>query len=156
MLITQAGETNIVGALDAGADDYMTKPLRVAELLTRVRAPLRRGENLKQADDRPIAMNRAARLAFLNGQELVAHRKRVRPARSVASRAGERRCSRDPDGRALGMRQADRQKPLNMHISTLRRRLDDNAPGPILITTVRGVGFRLQNQRKSKRPSIHS
>lgn len=152
VLTTRCGETDIVVALDAGADDYVIRPFRVAELLARVRALLRRGDHARENTDRSITMDRGARLAFLNGRELTLTAKEfdilavlLREQGNVVTRtmligelwSGDRRT-----------------KTLDMHVAALRRSLGDDATRPALVTTIRGIGFRLENKPQADRACV--
>jgi DNA-binding response OmpR family regulator len=145
VVTARSEEIDVVVGLDAGADDYITKPFRLAELLARVRARLRR----QQADTAeaitvgPLRIDLGARRCLLDGNEIEL---RVREFDLLASLAIDA-------GRVVSRRRLltdvwDRHpdtttKTLDMHVSALRRKLDRDE-GPSLITTVRGVGYRLE------------
>ena len=82
MLTGRTSELDTVAGLDAGADDYVAKPFRVAELLARVRAHVRRagGDEILRAGD--VRVDRAARRAFHGERGAPAQPARVRPARA--------------------------------------------------------------------------
>ena len=142
ILTARADEVDTVVGLDAGADDYVTKPFRLAELLARARALLRRGAS----DPEPAAVlhiDTEARRAFFHGSELLLTGKEFallsvlyREAGKVVSREQLMHEVWDTDWYGS-------TKTLDMHISVLRRKLGDDAAGPRYISTVRGVGFRL-------------
>ena len=136
----QTGETDAIGGLDAGADDYITKPFRLAELLARVRAQLRRttAERFGAAD---VSVDVAARRAWRGEDELELSPKEfdllallVREAGRVITR--ERIMSEVWDENWFGS-----TKTLDMHVSWLRRKLGEDAER---IVTVRGVGLRFE------------
>ena len=137
------GEMDAVGGLDAGADDYITKPFRLAELLARVRAQLRRGTSERyEASD--VTVDVAARKAWQGDGELGLSPKEfdllallVRQAGRVVTR--ERIMSEVWDENWFGS-----TKTLDMHVSWLRRKLGDDAEAPRRIVTVRGVGLRFE------------
>ena len=145
-LTAQDGERDAVNGLDAGADDYITKPFRLAELLARVRSQLRHvtAERFQAAD---VTVDVAARKAWRGDDELELSPKEfdllallVREAGSVVTR--ERIMSEVWDEHWFGP-----TKTLDMHISALRRKLgetvgDEDAPSRI--TTLRGVGYRYE------------
>ncbi len=148
VLTAQASEIDVVVALDSGADAYVTKPFQVAELLARVRALLRRGDNPMEANSRQITMDLKARLVLVDGHELAMPAMEfdllavlLREQGNVVSRAA---LMAEVWGDAGGS-----TKTLDMHISTLRHRLDDDAKNPRHIFTVRGVGFRFENEAQS-------
>lgn len=143
MLTAQSGELDIVEGLDAGADDYVPKPFRLAELLARVRALLRR-TTPPQLEAHGIRVEPDARRAWRGDEELALTPKEfdllvllIANAGSVVRR--ERLMSEVWDENWFGS-----TKTLDVHMSALRRKLarGEGDLGPI--STVRGVGFRLE------------
>jgi DNA-binding response OmpR family regulator len=142
-LTAHDGEMNTINGLDAGADDYITKPFRMAELLARVRARLRQvtTERLKIAD---VIVDTAARRAWRGNIALELSPKEfdlltllVREAGRVVTR--ERIMSEVWDENWFGT-----TKTLDMHVSWLRRKLGEDAESPRHLITVRGVGLRFE------------
>ncbi|MCA0321231.1 MAG: response regulator transcription factor [Actinobacteria bacterium] len=147
ILTARADEVDTVVGLDAGADDYVTKPFRLAELLARARALLRRGPGEATAsEDAPVRIDPAGHRVFVQGEEIGLTAKEFELL-SVLARH---------EGRVVSREQLMREvwdtswfgstKTLDMHISVLRRKLGDDVANQRLITTVRGVGFRFDNQ----------
>ena len=147
ILTARTDEVDMVVGLDAGADDYVTKPFRLAELLARVRALLRRTStevNDSELSAQDVRMDVAAHRAFSGDRELQLTAKEfellrvlLRAAGSVVERETLMRevWGSDPTGST---------KTLDMHVSWLRRKLGDDATSPHYITTVRGMGFRFE------------
>ncbi|MGZ8648417.1 MAG: response regulator transcription factor [Solirubrobacteraceae bacterium] len=142
-LTARDGETSAVAGLDAGADDYVTKPFGLAELLARVRAQLRRtGPGRFRAAD--VTVDVAAHRAWRGDAELDLSPKEfallallVREAGRVVTR--ERIMDEVWDENWFGS-----TKTLDMHVSWLRRKLGDAANAPQRLVTVRGVGLRFE------------
>ena len=144
ILTARTDEVDMVVGLDAGADDYVTKPFRLAELLARVRALLRRQGELRAQD---IRMDVAAHRAFVGDVELSLTAKEFDLLRVLLREAGSV-VARDTLMREVwGSDPAGSTKTLDMHVSWLRRKLGDDATDPHYITTVRGMGFRFENAR---------
>ncbi|WP_426562474.1 response regulator transcription factor [Angustibacter sp. McL0619] len=143
VLTARADEVDTVVGLDAGADDYVTKPFRLAELLARARALLRRGSHESEPSPR-VRIDAEARQAFLDDDELQLTAKEFDLLRVLVREAG----------RVVPREQLMREvwdadwygstKTLDMHVSWLRRKLGDEAGQPRFIATVRGVGFRFE------------
>jgi DNA-binding response OmpR family regulator len=148
VLTARTAEIDVVVGLDAGADDYMGKPFRVAELAARVRAHLRR-RTATSAQSAPlvvgdIEIDRPGRRVLRNGEEVALRAKEFDLLVMLASEAGavvtrERIMSEVWDEHWFGS-----TKTLDMHVSSLRRKLGDPADAPKLITTLRGVGYRYE------------
>jgi len=144
MLTARAEELDAVLGLDAGADAYLTKPFRLAELLAHVRANLRRVPDGDQLDEGPVRVDAAARRVWVDGLEVMLSPKEfdllallMRNAGAVVTR--ERIMDEVWDEHWFGS-----TKTLDVHVSWLRRKLGDDPAEPRFITTVRGVGFRFE------------
>ncbi len=149
MLTARRDEIDVVVGLEAGADDYLTKPFRLAELLARVRAHLRRPRTGDvTAPDRAqvgdLDVDFGARRVLVEGVELGLRPKEfdllallVIEAGRVVSR--ERIMSEVWDEHWFGS-----TKTLDTHVSALRRKLDKGRDRASRITTLRGVGYRLE------------
>ncbi|MGV1010014.1 MAG: response regulator transcription factor [Dermatophilaceae bacterium] len=144
ILTARADEVDTVVGLDAGADDYVTKPFRLAELLARVRALMRRSPEPASAEVPLVRVDPDGRRAWFKGEELQLTAKEFDLLRVLVREQG-RVVSREQlmrevwDTSWLGS-----TKTLDMHISVLRRKLGDDAGQPRHIATVRGLGFRFE------------
>jgi DNA-binding response OmpR family regulator len=151
VLTARAQEIDTVVGLDAGADDYVTKPFRLAELLARTRALLRRTTSPTAAapiDGTLVAgdirIDPRSRRAWQEDRELELTPKEfdllallVREAGAVVAR--ERIIDEVWDPHWFGP-----TKTLDMHILALRRKLGDDSSRSRYITPVRGVGYRFE------------
>lgn len=146
MLTARDGEIDVVLGLDAGAMDYISKPFRLSELLARVRAQLR-----DRSQDRVavggLVIETGPRRVRLAGREVDLRPREFDLLARLAADAGS------VVHRDVLMRDVWDEhwfgdtKTLDVHIAHLRRRLGE-APGqPSRITTVRGVGYRLEMTR---------
>ena len=151
VLTARADEVDMVVGLDAGADDYVTKPFRLAELLARVRALLRRAGCVFQDDAleaQDIKIDVSAHRAFQDGRELQLTAKEFDLLRILIKEAGNVVPRQVIMQEVWGSDPAGSTKTLDMHISWLRRKLGDDATYPYYISTVRGMGFRFETERK--------
>ncbi|HEY4279106.1 MAG TPA: response regulator transcription factor [Conexibacter sp.] len=155
ILTARDRELDIVAGLDAGADDYLVKPFRLAELLARVRAHLRRVAAETPADDGQrslrageLRVDPAARRAW-RGTRVLELRPKEFDLLALLVRDGGRAVTRERIMREVW--QTDwmgSTKTLDTHMLTLRQKL--GAPDPI--TTLRGIGYRLEADRATSPP----
>ena len=146
ILTARDTEIDVVAGLDTGADDYLVKPVRLSELLARVRAHLRRAggaaggeEGLERLTAGPLTVDPAARRAWLGEDELVLRPKEFDLLALLVTHAG-RVVTRERIMRQVWHTDwLGATKTLDTHVLSLRAKLRD----PSLIVTLRGVGYRL-------------
>jgi DNA-binding response OmpR family regulator len=143
ILTARTDEANIVLGLDAGAEDYLTKPFRLSELLARVRVCMRRRTSHQTARScGPIRVDSATRVVTRSGEPVVLRPKEFDLLWKLVSNS-HRVVPRDElindvwDEHFFGS-----TKTLDIHIWALRQKLDDPAE-PSRIATVRGIGYRM-------------
>jgi len=145
MLTARDEELDIVVGLDAGAIDYVTKPFKLAELLARIRAQLRRGETaaLSRTTFDDLTVDLRARRVWIAGEELSLRAKEFDLLARLLADVGHV-VTRDTlmtdvwDEHWFGS-----TKTLDFHISALRRKID-RVDRDSRITTLRGVGYRYE------------
>jgi DNA-binding response OmpR family regulator len=144
ILTARADEVDTVVGLDAGADDYVTKPFRLAELLARARALLRRGGGEAPGAAHGVRIDIDSHRAWVGDRELSLTAKEFDLLRVLLRDAGKV-VTRDQLMREVWEASWwGSTKTLDMHVSWLRKKLGDDASNPRFISTVRGVGFRFE------------
>jgi two-component system alkaline phosphatase synthesis response regulator PhoP len=150
LILTARGEeTDKVLGFNIGADDYVTKPFGMLELLARVRALLRRGghdRGEKQPVERfgEVEVNPASRTVFKAGNPVALAPKEFDLLWALLERRGAV-VSRIDLLRELWDYSAEvMSRTVDIHIAELRRKLEDDPANPVHILTVRKVGYRLE------------
>ena len=146
MLTARGEEIDRVVGLELGADDYVVKPFSAAELVARMRAIQRRGR-ATAARRSPIvigdlSLDPSARVVTRGGREIELTAKEFDLLRLLMSRAGEVVGREEIMDEVWDPHWFGPTKTLDVHISWLRKKIEDDAAAPRYITTVRGVGFR--------------
>ncbi len=147
MLTARGTEMDKIVGLELGADDYVVKPFSAAEVISRIRAVLRRSGDRDGASQEPIRIGEieldpAARIARLSGAELDLSRKEFDLLAELMRHAGHVVKREDLMSRVWDVNWFGSTKTLDVHIGWLRRKLGDDPAAPEFIETVRGVGFR--------------
>ncbi len=147
MLTARGTETDKVVGLELGADDYVVKPFSAAEVISRIRAVLRRSAPVEPMSRGPLragelVLELAARTVRLAGAELDLSRKEFDLLAELMRHRGEVVTREDLMSRVWDTNWFGSTKTLDVHIGWLRRKLGDEAADPEYIETVRGIGFR--------------
>jgi DNA-binding response OmpR family regulator len=149
MLTALDSEADAVQGLEAGADDYVTKPFGLAELRSRVRAVLRRagGRVLDEGDVTtvgPITLDRRRREVTCRGAPVKLTFSEFELLACLTTQPG-RLFNRQELLRAIWGDSAYRDpRAIDVHIRHLREKLEESPEDPRLILTVRGAGYRVQ------------
>jgi two-component system KDP operon response regulator KdpE len=146
VLSVREHESDKVAALDAGADDYLTKPFGVGELLARIRASLRRSvqeipEPLFSSNDLQVDLGN--RRVTVNGADLSLTPTEYDILRLLVAHAGKVMTHRQILKQVWGIAYLEQPHVLRVNISNLRRKLENNPSRPQHIITEPGVGYRL-------------
>jgi DNA-binding response OmpR family regulator len=153
MLTARKDEMDVVVGLEAGADDYLTKPFRFAELLARIRAHLRRGPT--QAGPQAstdvvgdLTVDTAARRCLLGGREVPLRAKEFDLLARLVADAGAAVSRTVLMADVWDENWYGSTKTLDVHVAALRRRLEaaaaESGAEPVRISTLRGHGYRLE------------
>ncbi|MDO9508877.1 MAG: response regulator transcription factor [Thermovirgaceae bacterium] len=149
MLTARRDERDLLAGFDVGADDYMKKPFSVNELAARVKSLLRR-RSPGETDEKvivigPLAVDTEKGEALLKGSILDLTATEFLLLEVLASSRGSV-VSRDTLlARVWGYSAAD-TRTVDMHVFRLRRKIEEDPENPKLLQTVRGRGFRLQEE----------
>jgi DNA-binding response OmpR family regulator len=153
MLTARSEEPDRVLGLDLGADDYVTKPFSVRELMARVRALLRRSqpgqEGVSDGADLPDELRFGqAEIDFrsyearVSGKPVEMTRKEFAVLRYLAARAGEVVTRDDLLNQVWGYESCPSSRTVDNHVAGLRAKLEQDASQPEHIKTVHGVGYK--------------
>ncbi len=163
MLTAKSTELDRVLGLELGADDYLTKPFSMAELLARVKALLRRAELLRAAQARRRQPARAAQRRARDPAG-AARGARARRRRSSSPRSSSTCCCTLPrhPGHVFSRAQLldavwgythdGYEHTVTTHINRLRAKLEADPMRPQLILTVRGAGYKMRDAPRVTRP----
>ena len=149
ILTAKDAEVDKVVGLEVGADDYVTKPFSVRELLGRVRAQLRRREldrapsaETTRIDAGPVSIDLMRHVVTVRGQQINLTRSEFQLLRLLAGHPGEV-FRRHQIMEELWQTEFDGDvRACDVHISNLRQKVELDAQRPELVVTVRGVGYK--------------
>jgi two-component system KDP operon response regulator KdpE len=147
ILSARDNDSNKVAALDQGADDYLTKPFSVDELLARVRVALRhhslaQGSKSTIIQTGDVSIDLANHIVTRNGEEIKLSATEFKLLACLASNAGRVLTYRTILTNVWGYAEANQMEYLRVYILQLRRKLEENSRKPRLIITETGVGYR--------------
>jgi two-component system response regulator RegX3 len=151
MVTAKGAEIDTVVGLEVGADDYVTKPYRLRELVARMRAVMRRtpteGASVTSAEAievGDVALDPERHEVRIRGEEIALPLKEFELLELLLDNAG-RVLTRDTlIDRVWGPHYVGDTKTLDVHIKRLRTKLEDDPSHPTRITTIRGLGYRYE------------
>ena len=147
ILTSRREEVDKVLGLELGADDYVTKPFGVRELLARVKALLRRAEPVAERVKRfgALALDLDAKAVTLAGRpvELTAMEYRIL---EILVNAPRRVFSREEILERLPESGVGYERTIDSHLARLRKKIEDDPRNPQHLETVRGLGYRFSGQ----------
>jgi len=149
VLSARSQETEKVAALDAGADDYVTKPFATAELLARLRVALRhgaahiKGEAAAVFEVRDLRVDLRQRRVTLRGVDTHLTPLEYRLLTTLIKKAGQVVTHAELLREAWGPAKVDQQHYLRIYMAGLRRKLELDSAQPVYLLTETGVGYRL-------------
>jgi len=153
MLTAKDAESDKVAGLELGADDYMTKPFSMRELIARVRAHLRRAAKtgvLSESNEvlrgGSIELDIDAHQARLNGETVDLRPKEFELLESLMRRKNRLAARHTLIDEVWGPTYFGDTKTLDVHIKRLRHKLEPDPTGPVHIVTVRGLGYKFVDE----------
>jgi two-component system, OmpR family, response regulator RegX3 len=154
MVTAKSGEIDTVVGLEVGADDYVTKPYRLRELVARMRAVLRRSPS---ADDGEpggdvleiggLRLDPDRHEVHLNGSQVPLPLKEFELLELLMSNAGRVLTRETLIDRIWGPHYVGDTKTLDVHVKRLRAKIEDDPGRPARITTIRGLGYKFEALR---------
>ena len=157
MLTAKSAEIDKVVGLEIGADDYVTKPYSFRELLARIRAVMRRNQATAQAsgtvdDDIPlvcgdIAMQVGQHQVTVRGETVFFPLKEFELLEYLMQNKGRVMTRHQLIDRIWGSDYVGDTKTLDVHVKRIRAKIEADPSNPALLTTVRGLGYRICDER---------
>ena len=154
MLTAKDTEIDKVVGLELGADDYVTKPFSTPELMARIRAVLRRGapdfdEEQTSVAVGPVRMNFERHEVSVNGESIQLPLKEFELLEFLMRNAGRVLTRGQLIDRIWGSDYVGDGKTLDVHVKRLRSKIEADPVNPVLLTTVRGLGYRFESTKVS-------
>jgi two-component system response regulator RegX3 len=151
MVTARDSEIDKVVGLEIGADDYVTKPYSSRELLARIKAVLRRGqepEELKPVtlESGPVRMDVERHVVTVNGQDTALPLKEFELLEMLLRNAGRVLTRSQLIDRVWGSDYVGDTKTLDVHVKRLRAKVEADPASPQLIVTVRGLGYKFETR----------
>jgi DNA-binding response OmpR family regulator len=146
MLTAKSQEAEIVTGLELGADDYITKPFSVLELLARIKAVLRRAQSgtripeVYRSGDLEIDFRKY--FARKKGKSLTLSAREYEIIKYLIERRGEIVSREDLLNQVWGYDSYPNTRTVDAHIAKLRQKIEDNPETPVHIITIHGTGYK--------------
>jgi two-component system response regulator RegX3 len=156
MLTARGDEADRVVGLELGADDYVVKPFSAREVIARIRAVLRRAGSIPPTAEAPIEIGELRldperRSVEHRGEPVELTRKEFELLQRLMRDAGRVVTREQLIEDVWDMNWFGSTKTLDVHISGVRRKLEEDPAAPRYIHTIRGVGFRFSAPREAER-----
>jgi two-component system KDP operon response regulator KdpE len=152
VLSARGQEHDKIAALDSGADDYLTKPFGIGELLARVRVALRHTDRLDKGEAEPvfeafgIKVDLATRQIFKGAEELHLTPIEYKLLALLIRHAGKVLTHKQILSEIWGPAYTEESQYLRVYMGQLRHKLESDPARPQLLTTEPGVGYRLRTE----------
>lgn len=154
MLTAKAEETDKIIGLGIGADDYMTKPFSIRELLARVAAMLRRVKMMQQSTAEKetvlkyheIEIDLASHTAKIRGQRVELNPKEFDLLALFVRNKGIALSREQILEKVWGYDYAGDTRTVDVHVRWLREKIEDDPQKPRLLLTIRGTGYKMEGQ----------
>jgi len=156
VLTARSSEVDVVLGLEAGAVDYVVKPFRLAELLARIDAHIRLREAMSDVTPSvspaeivvgDVAVHAASRRVLVGGEEVALRPKEFDLLERLARSAGQVVTREQLIDDVWDENWWGSTKTLDVHVNSLRRKLGELPGEPSRLTTIRGVGYRFEQER---------
>ncbi len=149
MLTAKDSEVDIVVGLELGADDYVTKPYSSRELLARIRAVMRRRDEVRDEADAVLSageveMDVERHVVTVRGEPVSMPLKEYELLEFFLRNAGRVLTRGQLIDRVWGTDYVGDTKTLDVHVKRVRGRIEQNPALPVLLVTVRGLGYRFE------------
>lgn len=153
MVTAKLDTTDKITGLSLGADDYITKPFNPLEMISRVKAQIRRYKNYNNAalikngdifDKGGLIMNRQNRQCSLYGKDVILTPKEFSILWLLCENNGNVMTTEQIFDKVWGEEYLDSNNTVMVHIRRIREKLDDTAKNPKFIKTVWGVGYKIE------------
>jgi two-component system response regulator RegX3 len=151
MVTARDSEIDKVVGLELGADDYVTKPYSARELIARIRAVLRRGN---ESDDTsigdaileagPVRMDVERHVVTVNGEQITLPLKEFDLLEYLMRNSGRVLTRGQLIDRVWGADYVGDTKTLDVHVKRLRSKIESDPANPVHLVTVRGLGYKLE------------